>query len=85
MNTEFILSPLCIRLNQPLGYLPAVRVILLPEFMALSLIRRRLAIAVGDAMVMPDIVVSADDLPRAEIDLDPIWIAAGAARELELR
>jgi hypothetical protein len=53
--------------------------------MALALVRRRLATAVADALVMPDIVVSDDDLPFAEIALDPAWIAAGAAREMELR
>jgi hypothetical protein len=89
MNTTSELAlertPLNIRLNHNLGFLPAGRVIMLPKHMALALVRRRLATAVGDAMVMPDIVVSEDDLPCAEIDLDPAWIAAGRARAMEVR
>ena len=60
---SFGLPPLNIRLRQPLGYLPVGRVILLPEFMAVALVRRRLATVVGDALIMPDIVVSEEDLP----------------------
>ena len=76
-SNPFNLTPLNIRLHQPVGNLPAGPVIEVPEFMALALIRRRLAVPVGDASIMPDVVVADEDVRFLEIECDPLWIAAG--------
>lgn len=79
---RFGLPPLNITLKQNLGIIRAGLVVQFPRDFALAAIRRRLAIAVGDALVMPDVVVSDEDLRLTEINLDSVWLAAAPVVEL---
>lgn len=82
---RFGLPPLNITLKQNLGIIRGGLVVQFPRPFAEALIRRRLAVVVGDALVTPDVLVSEEDLPFTKSDIDPVFVAAGRIIAPELR
>jgi hypothetical protein len=84
------LKPITVRFKRDLGIIHAGLTVQLPYHFALAAFRRRLVAPVTDTSIEPDVVVTEEDWPFTEIDIDPIWRQAGvetadAAPAMELR